>query len=132
MKMRRMMIVLAALLALGASHAPAQNEPLKRTVLQQADLSNLPGHQGVLYKAEIGPGASIPKHTHPGDEFVYVVQGSLIVEPEGHEPVTLKEGESFRMPMGHVHQARNAGSVPAVLIAFTASAKGAPLVMLAE
>lgn len=133
MKTRRLSLVLATLLACAAGQASAQGEALKRTVLQQGDLSGLPGHQGILYKAEIGPGAAAPKHTHPGDEFLYIVEGTVIIEPDGQQAVTLKAGDTIRMPMGTAHTARNADSAaPAVVIAFLVSEAGKPLASAVE
>jgi|SRR5688572_7359370 quercetin dioxygenase-like cupin family protein len=133
MKARHLPLVLATLLAFAAGQAGAQSEALKRTVLQQGDLSGMPGHQGVLYKAELGPGAAAPKHTHPGDEFLFIAEGTVIIEPEGQEAVTLKAGDTIRMPMGTAHTARNPDSAaPAVVIAFLVSEAGKPLASAVE
>ena len=133
MQMRQTVTVIAALLALAGGHAAAQSEALKRTVLQQSELTGMPGHQGVLYKAELGPGAAAPKHTHPGDEFLYIAEGTVIIQPDGQEPLTLKQGDTIRMPMGTAHTARNADdAAPAVVIAFLVSEAGKPLAAAVE
>ena len=129
----RIAVAMATLLALGLGPAAAQNEGLKRTVLQQAGLTGLEGRQGTLYKVEIAPGAAVPKHTHPGDEFVYVAEGSLVIEPEGQPATILNAGDSARAPMGLAHSARNADPAePAVLIVFAVTETGKPLVSVAE
>ena len=129
----RITLVMATLIALGLAPAAAQNEGLKRTVLQQADLTGIEGHQGTLYKVEIAPGAAVPKHTHPGDEFVYVAEGSLVIEPEGQPATTLTAGDSARAPMGLAHSARNADPAkPAVLIVFAVTETGKPLASTSE
>jgi quercetin dioxygenase-like cupin family protein len=128
MQTSRIVFTTAALLAFAFGQATAQNDGLKRTVLQQADLTGIEGHQGALYKVEIAPGAEVPKHTHPGDEFVYVAEGSLLIEPEGQPAVTLKAGDSARAPMGLAHSARNLDLArPAVLIVFVVSEAGKPV-----
>jgi quercetin dioxygenase-like cupin family protein len=120
-------------LSLSASPAAAQDEPLKRTILQQGELSGLGGHEGVLYRIEFAPGAQAPKHTHPGDEFLYVESGAIVIQPEGKEAITLKAGDSAHMRVGTAHTARNAdAATPAVVIGFMVSAAGQPLAPLAE
>ena len=74
----------------------AQTQQVTRTELQRVAVSDLPGREGVMYKAVFLPGGKASKHTHPGDEFVYVLKGTLIVEPEGKTPVTLKAGNLSR------------------------------------
>ena len=135
MQTRKALIASAAALVLmmGAGSSPAQNEAVKRTVLQQSELTGMPGREGVLYKAEFGPGAAVPKHTHPGDEFIYMAQGTVVIEPEGKEPMTLKAGDSARLPMGTVHMAHNPDpSAPAVAIVFLVTETGKPLAAMVE
>ena len=120
-------------LSLSAAPAPAQDEPLKRTILQQGALSGMGGHEGVLYRVEFAPGAEAPKHTHPGDEFLYVESGSIVIQPDGKEAVTLKAGDSVHMKVGTAHTAHNSdAAAPAVVIGFMVSAAGQPLATLAE
>jgi quercetin dioxygenase-like cupin family protein len=122
------MILAAALLAFPTGDSAGQSEALKRTVLQQGELAGMPGHEGVLYKAEFGPGATAPKHTHPGDEFLYIAEGTLIIEPDGQQAITLKAGDTIRMSMGTAHSARNPDpSAPTVVIAFLVTQSGKPL-----
>ena len=132
MHIPRTLVAIAVLLTLLGGRADAQNEGLKRTVLQQAEVTGMPGHQGVLYKVELAPGAAVPKHTHPGDEFVYVAEGSLVIEPDGHPAMTLNAGDSARAPMGLAHSARADPAVPAVLIVFAVTEAGKPLAKAAE
>lgn len=133
MHIQRTLVAMAALLTLLGGRADAQSDGLKRTVLQQAEVTGMPGHQGVLYKVELAPGAAVPKHTHPGDEFVYVAEGSLLIEPEGQPAITLNTGDSARAPMGMAHSARNADpATPAVLIVFAVTETGKPLAAAAE
>jgi quercetin dioxygenase-like cupin family protein len=120
-------------LSLSAAPALAQEEPLKRTILQQGELSGIDGHEGVLYRIEFAPGAEAPKHAHPGDELLYVASGSIVIQPEGKEAITLKTGESVHMRVGTAHTARNPdATAPAVVIGFMVSAAGQPLATLVE
>jgi quercetin dioxygenase-like cupin family protein len=120
---------LAASLAapLGGS-ALAEDPPIKRTVLQRSDVPGAEGKEVVMYEALIGPGASSGRHTHPGPETFYVVEGALILEPDGQEPATLRKGESGRNPPEHVHNVKNASATePARVVAVVVAPKGAPL-----
>jgi quercetin dioxygenase-like cupin family protein len=113
--------------------AGAQNEPVKRTELLRTDIVGVEGREAVVFTAEIVPGGVAPKHTHPGDEVVYVLQGSWVLEREGKNAVTLKPGELIHLPAGLVHQAKN-GSDKEVTkaLVFLVSEKGKPLVALVK
>ena len=91
MKTSRLKAIAILIVASGAAlHvAQAQQSGIKRTDLQQHDLS-VPGREVIQVVVELGPGVSAPKHTHPGEEIIYVLQGSLGYEVEGKPPVTLK------------------------------------------
>jgi quercetin dioxygenase-like cupin family protein len=106
----------------------AQNSPITRTELQRNTLSNISGQQGVMYKAVIVPGGKAPKHTHPGDEFLYVLKGTLIVEAEGKAPLTLNAGDSLYQMKGMPHTARNGSTTePAEALVFLIVGYGMPL-----
>jgi quercetin dioxygenase-like cupin family protein len=73
-----------------------------------------------------------PNHSHPGEEIVYVIEGSLEYQLEGKPPMTLKAGEVLFIPAGTVHSARNVGSGNAAELATYIVEKGKPLVVLAK
>ena len=117
-------LVLAGSLAVSAAaQAPA---PFKRTVLQQADLS-APGREVVQALAEVQPGASAGRHTHPGEEIAYVLAGPVIVEIDGQAPKTLQTGEVFLIPAGTIHNAVNRGTGVAKIVATYVIEKGKPV-----
>ena len=130
MKTRKICVVAVVLMASGIASqiAPAQQAGLKRTDLQRHDLS-IPGREVVQALVEVAPGVVAPKHTHPGEEIIYVVEGSLEYEVEGKPPVTLKAGEVLFIPYGTVHSAKNVGSGNAVELATYVVEKGKPLVV---
>src|ERR1700748_2999510 len=82
--------------------AQAQQPGLKRTDLQRHDLS-IAGREAVQTRVDFPPGVSAPKHTHPGEEIVYVLEGLLEYQVEGQPPVTLKAGEVLFIPAGTAH-----------------------------
>ncbi|HEX7566411.1 MAG TPA: cupin domain-containing protein, partial [Bradyrhizobium sp.] len=71
----------------------------KRTDLQRHDLGTT-GREAVQARVDFEPGAAFGKHTHPGEEIIYVLEGSLEYQVEGKPPVTLKAGEVFFVPAG--------------------------------
>jgi quercetin dioxygenase-like cupin family protein len=95
--------------ALMAGSALAQSSGLTRTLVGRADVS-VPGREAVVARVEVAPGAYAGRHTHPGDEISYVMEGEVQLLIDGQSPRTVKTGESFVVPAGVVHDAHNSGS----------------------
>jgi quercetin dioxygenase-like cupin family protein len=119
-------LALTGALGLGLSQLQAQQPGFSRAVLQTQDLST-PGQNAVVARAEFAPGAAAGKHTHPGEELGYILEGSLQLEIEGKPPVTLKAGDVFFVPAGVPHDGRNVGTVPAKVLATYVVEKGKPV-----
>jgi len=115
-------ILVTMFVRIGAQ-APAA---FKRTVLQQGDLS-APGREAVMALAEIQPGGASGRHTHPGEEISYVLAGPFVLEIDGKPAKTLQTGEAFMIPAGIVHNARNAGTGVAKIVATYVIEKGKPV-----
>ena len=118
-------------LVLGISAAAlAQTPPagLTRTDLQRHDLT-IAGHEAVQTRVDFAPGAVAPWHSHPGEELIYVPTGTLEFQIRGQSPVTLKTGETYFIPAGAIHMARNSGTVPGVELATYIVEKGKPLLV---
>ena len=118
----------ALALAIAASFAmtsTAQAPGIKRTLLQRIDLGD--NREAILGLAEIAPGAAAGRHTHPGVEFGYVVEGSASLEVEGETPRLLKAGDSYMIPVGRIHDAKTVGDQPAKVLATYVVEKGKPL-----
>jgi quercetin dioxygenase-like cupin family protein len=111
--------------------ARAQQPGVKRTDLQRHDLS-VPGREVIQVRVDLDPGVAFPKHRHPGEEIIYVVEGLLEYEVEGKPPMTLKAGEVLFIPAGTIHAAKNVGSGNAAEIATYIVEKGKPLVELVK
>ena len=117
-----------AVIAVGASALgaqPARPPGTARTDLQRHDLS-IPGREVVQLRVDFAPGASFPSHTHPGEEIIYVIEGSLEYEVAG-KPVMVNAGGVLFVPAGTVHAARNIGGVPAAELGTYIVEKGKPL-----
>ena len=121
-------LIVAGVLTL---HETQAQQGVKRTDLQQHDLS-IPGREVVQVRVDIAPGVLAPDHSHPGEEIVYVIEGTLEYRLESKPPVTLKAGEVLFIPAGTVHSARNVGSVNAAELATYIVEKGKPLVKPAK
>jgi quercetin dioxygenase-like cupin family protein len=103
----------------------AQQDPLKRRVLQKVDLGD---KEGTMFIAEISPGASSGKHFHPGPETFYILGGAMVLEKEGHAPMTLKAGDSGSMAAKHAHEAKNDSTAePLKVLGYIVGDKGQPL-----
>jgi quercetin dioxygenase-like cupin family protein len=107
----------------------AQQTGIKRTDLQRHDLS-APGREAVQVRVDIDPGVAFDRHTHPGEEIIYVLAGSLEYQIDGKPPVTLKAGDVLFIPAGTIHAAKNVGSVTASELATYIVEKGKPLLTL--
>lgn len=103
-----------------------QQAGFTRTVLQQRDLS-MPGREVVSAIAEFQPGATVGRHTHPGEEAGYILEGSIVLEQDGKAPVTLTAGQTFFIPAGTVHNATSGKSARARVLATYIVEKGKPL-----
>jgi quercetin dioxygenase-like cupin family protein len=134
-KLNKMQIMAMAALVAGAVLAPlgaqAQTPGVTRTDLQRHDLS-VAGHEAVQVRVDLAPGVAFGKHTHPGEEIIYVLEGSLEYQIEDKPPVTLKAGDVLFIPAGTVHSARNAGSVTGSELATYIVEKGKPLLTLVK
>jgi quercetin dioxygenase-like cupin family protein len=129
MQARRMAVV-AAVIAVGGlvvHAARAQQAGTRRIDLQRHDLS-VPGREVVQTIVELDPGITSSRHTHPGDEIVYVLDGApLEYELAGKTPVTLKPGDVLFIPAGTIHAAKNVGNRKGAELATYIVEKGKPL-----
>ena len=121
---------MSGLFILAAALAAAAPAGVTRTDLQRHNLS-VPGRETVQARIDIAPGATVPWHRHPGEEVIYVVEGTLEYQLAGQKPVTLSAGDVLFVPAGVAHTARNPGTGNGAEIATYIVEKGKPLVVLA-
>src|SRR5246127_2387954 len=126
MKISRAMPGLAFLIA-GALIA----QEAKVTPLMSKDLEKCPGKEGVMITVVYPPGASDPIHRHNAHAFVYVLEGSVVLQVKGGKEVTLTPGQSFYEGPNDIHVVgRNASKTkPAKFVVFLVKNKGAPVVI---
>jgi quercetin dioxygenase-like cupin family protein len=111
--------------------AQAQQSGIKRTDLQRRDLS-VPGREVVQVRVDFAPGVVAPRHSHPGEEIVYAIEGTMEYQLEGKPPATLKAGEVLFISAGAIHAVKNIGKGNAAELATYIVEKGRPLVVLAK
>ena len=133
--MKTTLIMAVAMLTVGSGLAPdvaqAQQPGAKRTDLQRRDLS-APGREVVQVRVDFEAGYASPKHTHPGEEIVYVLEGTLEYQIESKPPATYKAGDVLFVPAGAIHWLKNVGSSNGAELATYVVEKGKPLLTLVK
>jgi quercetin dioxygenase-like cupin family protein len=129
--MKALIFGAAALLSVASMLAPhaAQAQQLSGTTrkqLSQHDLS-IPGWEEYQLRVDVAPGKTAPNHRHPGEEIIYVIEGTLEYHLEGQQPVTLKAGDVLFVPPGVIHSATNVGQTNAAELGTYIVPKGKPL-----
>jgi len=116
---------------LGPGAAQAQQAGTKRTDLQRHDLS-APGREVIQVRVDFDPGYASPRHTHPGEEIIYVLEGTLEYEIEGQPRATVKPGDVLFVPAGAIHAAKNVGPGNGAELATYVVERGKPLFTLVK
>jgi quercetin dioxygenase-like cupin family protein len=103
----------------------------KVTEVLSKDLSNIPGKEGLMITVDYPPGSSDPVHRHNAHGFIYVLEGSIVMQVRGGKEVTLTAGQSFYEGPDDVHVVgRNASQTkPARFVVFLVKDKGAPVLI---
>ena len=130
MTMAKMALMLVCLLM----SVPLGPQDAKVTPLLSKDLTNFPGKEGLMITVEYPPGSSDPIHRHNADAFVYVLEGSIVMQVRGGKEVTLTPGQTFYEGPSDVHVVgRNASQTkPAKFVVFFVKDKGAPILVPAN
>jgi quercetin dioxygenase-like cupin family protein len=110
--MRRLATICATVLLLGSASALAEQVKVNMLVLE-APVTGMPDKVFTLISAEWSPAVSTGRHTHPGDEYGTVVEGTVVTRQDGTEWKTVTTGQSYYVPAGVVHETKNAGDAPA-------------------
>ena len=116
--------LLGLFVAVGALLAQAPG--FQRIMVTKADVS-VPGREAVIARIEINPGVNVGRHTHPGEEITYVIEGEMEISIEGQPSKKYKSGEGFIIPAGAKHDAKNVGSSKATLSGVYYVEKGKPI-----
>ncbi|AYG70071.1 MULTISPECIES: cupin domain-containing protein [unclassified Rhizobium] len=129
--MRSMLSVflVSASVCLSGTLAVAAEDSAKVTPLMTKGLPDYPGREALMLAVEYGPGGSSPVHKHEADAFVYVVEGSIVMQVKGQKEVTLSPGEAFYESPSDIHLvSRNASDTkPAKFIVVLLKKKSNPV-----
>ena len=133
--MKRKVIMFTSILAIGIATGlivsqvlNAQQQAVKSAILLKADLVGMEGKYVVIVSTELPPGELAKKHLHPGHQFSYILEGSMIMEVEGRPPITYKPGDAFYLTPNQVHSAGNLSTTaPVKVLGFSIADKGQPL-----
>jgi quercetin dioxygenase-like cupin family protein len=128
------MTVVAMLIAGGGLTAfvmNAQQPGITRSDVVRHDLA-VAEREVIQVRVNFARGVAFGRHSHPGAEVAYVLEGTLEYQLDGAPPVTLKTGEALFIPAGTIHAAKNVGTGNAAELATYVVEKGKPLVVLAN
>ena len=133
MSIPKLALVLVCLMSLpiGPQHSQEAPKEAKVTPLFSKDLANFPGKEGLMITVDYPPGSTDPIHRHNAHGFIYVLEGSIVMQVRGGKEVTLKPGQTFYEGPDDVHVVgRNASQTkPAKFVVFFVKDKGAPIVV---
>ena len=121
---KKLLLGLVVVTVTGAGVAIAQQTGIKRTLLQKLDFPA--GYNTVTAIAEVPAGGAAGRHTHPGAETGYVLEGELELVIDGQPPMKIKAGESYQIPEGAIHDAK-AGDKPFKVLGVYVVKAGEPL-----
>jgi quercetin dioxygenase-like cupin family protein len=129
--MAKSFLIMFFCLLLAAPAAPP--EPKVKELISR-ELKDIPGKEGLMIEVEYPPGGADPIHRHNAHAFVYVLEGSIVMQVKGGDAVTLKAGETFYEGPEDVHVVgRNASKTkPAKFVVLLVKEKGAPVLVPAE
>jgi len=132
MKNTKLMLVLLCLMTgTVMAQQPTVRPQAAVTQLMSKDLTELPGKEGLMITVDYPPGSTDPIHRHNAHAFVYVLEGSIVMQLKGGKEVTLTPGQTFYEGPDDVHiVGRNASSTkPAKFLVFLVKNKGAPVLV---
>jgi quercetin dioxygenase-like cupin family protein len=117
---------------LGVPGAFAESQGLTKKTLLQTSVSGDDTKETVIVMAEFAKGGTTGRHTHPGDEYSVVLEGTLELLTDGTAPRRVSAGDAYHNPKGVVHEARNAGDSPARAAVTFVVEKGKPVIQPAQ
>lgn len=126
--MKNLLLTIGLFTTLISGTAYAQQAGVKRTDLQRHDIEAI-GYETIQARIDLEPGTAVGMHSHPGEEVIYVLEGTFEYQLEGEKPIILKAGEVLFVPAGKNHSAKNIGHVKASELATYIVKKNKPLLI---
>ena len=132
--LKKIMILALPFLMAGSALAQEPKITAKVTSLMTKDLKEFPGKEGLMITVEYPPGSTDPIHRHNAHAFVYVLEGTIVMQLRGGKEVTLTPGQTFYEGPDDVHVVgRNASKTkPAKFVVFFVKDKGAPVLTVVK
>jgi quercetin dioxygenase-like cupin family protein len=134
MKYTKLILVLACLATAALATGALVDHESKVTQVMSKDLTDIAGKEGLMLTVEYPPGGSDPIHRHNAHAFVYVLEGSVVMQVRGGKETTLTPGQTFYEGPDDIHVVgRNASQTkPAKFLVFLVKDKGAPVLVPAK
>lgn len=127
--------IIISLLVVGFASSPSfagsENEKPNISTLLSGQLGRVEGTEFIMSRVHLPPNRALPKHWHPGEEFVYVVSGRVTLWQEGKETMVFSAGDAAQVPLEQIHTAIT-GDEGVDLIVFRVHEKGKPERILAK
>lgn len=121
------LILAAFLMGFAPSTVYAQATGVTAKPLIRTNISGDDTKETIMLAVEFAPGGTTGRHIHPGDEYTFVLQGTLELTADGREPRRVTAGDVYHNPRGLIHQARNVGDIPALVNITFIVDKGKPI-----
>ena len=118
-------LALILLVMIGISVASADQPPVRLETLMKTPLALDENIELTISYVEIGPDLSLPKHYHPGEEYVYLLEGEATLWQQGKADTPMTAGQVVKIPLEQVHAASTGGQVAKALV-FRVHRKGEP------
>jgi quercetin dioxygenase-like cupin family protein len=128
--MKKFFLIALCIVLVGfvSANAGAQGPGVTAKPLLKTTLSDDTTKEASMMLVEFSPGSTTGRHTHPGDEYIFVLQGTFELSIESRETRRLSTGDAFHTPRGLVHENRNVGDTPARVVITLILDKGKPFV----
>jgi quercetin dioxygenase-like cupin family protein len=127
--MKRFFLIAVCIVLTGfiSANAGAQTSVVSKPILKTT-LGDDTTKEVVMILVEFPPGSATGRHTHPGDEYAFILQGTFELSTEGREKRRLSTGDAFHTPRTEIHENRNVGDTPGRVVITLILDKGKPLV----
>ena len=129
MKFRKYIVLILALIL--ANVTPVIADGVKLETLLKTQLEGVDGTEVIVSKVQIPANTSLPKHWHPGEEFVYILEGSVTLWQKDKESITGRTGEVVKVPLEQIHTGIT-GNEGASLLVFRVHEQGKPERVMVE
>jgi quercetin dioxygenase-like cupin family protein len=116
---------LALISSISLADRARTEKPPKLENLMRSSLDRVANTEVIVSRVTLGPDTRLPRHWHPGEEFAYVIEGSVTLWQKGNKPLTATAGQVARVPLARIHSAK-AGKRGAVILVFRVHESGKP------